>query len=385
MPLDDDDDDDDDEDKKDKKKKDKKKDKKSGGSSGGSSKSSSKKKKKSKKSGGSSSDASGSKGKHSSKKTGTPVAPPKINAVRPAAAAFKVLTVALDGSGQYKSIQAAVDASTEGTIIRVKAGVYDEQVQISQHYVTLQGDGMDRTIITSDKSQTAGYDIITSATVGVNGDGFVARDLTIRNTAGMAGQQAVALRVDSDQAAFHMIRVSGFQDSLFASTGRQYYKNCVIEGAVDFIFGNAAAIFQGTRLKVVASPYDTTIMASGRGLAASQTGLVLLNCIVESAAARVYLGRPWKEYSTMVYINTQLPKAVLPDGWMTWAGETWNGKPILAEWSSTGPGASPTRASWAKPGVVATRPNAYTPKVFIEAHLWVAQTGIPTGPVPIPT
>ncbi|CAI7826164.1 unnamed protein product [Closterium sp. NIES-54] len=286
--------------------------------------------------------------------------------------------VAADGSGDYKSIQDAVDAAGPGSTIRIKAGVYKEQIQVSTDRIKMIGAGIDQTVIVNDASQSGGYDIITSATVGVNADNFVAMSLTIRNSAGMAGQQAVALRVDSDQAAFYAVRISGFQDTLFASTGRQYYTNCFIDGAVDFVFGDAAVVIRNSQLKVQASQYDTTITASGRISKTSNTGIVIMDSRVVSFSPRAYLGRPWKTYAVSVYINTMLPNKIVADGWMTWAGETYGGKPFLAEVNSKGPGAQPSRVKWAKPGVTSAGDvSQYNPNSFIQLQSWIGATKIP--------
>ncbi|GJP75045.1 hypothetical protein CLOP_g5539 [Closterium sp. NIES-67] len=325
--------------------------------------------KKSKKgsSGGSSSN-SGGKGKKKGQKA-------KVGATQ----AINVV-VAADGSGDYKSIQDAVDAAGPGSTIRIRAGVYNEQVQVSTDRITMIGAGMDQTVITNDASQKTGYDIITSATVGVNADNFVAMSMTIRNTAGIDGQQAVALRVDSDQAAFYQLRISAFQDTLFASTGRQYYTRCFIDGAVDFVFGDAAVVIRNSQLKVQMSPYDTTITASGRLSKSSNTGIVVMDSRVVSFAPRVFLGRPWKDYATSVFINVWLTNKVVADGWMTWAGQTYGGKPFLAEVNSKGPGAQPSRVKWAKPGIASSSDvSQYNPNAFIQLNSWIGSTKIPVS------
>ncbi|KAJ6294503.1 hypothetical protein OIU76_022554 [Salix suchowensis] len=161
------------------------------------------------------------------------------------------LVVAQDGSGNYRTIKAALDAAAKrsGTrrfVIRIKSGVYSENLDIGKNLknIMLVGDGLRYTIITGSRSVGGGFTTFNSATVAVTGDGFIARGITFRNTAGPQNSQAVALRSGSDLSVFYRCGFEGYQDTLYVHSQRQFYKECYIYGTVDFIFGNAAVVLQ---------------------------------------------------------------------------------------------------------------------------------------------
>ncbi|KAJ7109533.1 hypothetical protein O6H91_Y571600 [Diphasiastrum complanatum] len=194
--------------------------------------------------------------------------------------------VSQDSSGAFNSIQDAVDKAPDNSrsiyVIHIREGTYHEIIRIPQCKTRLMflGDGIGKTIITGDLSvQQPGINTMDSATIVVSGAEFIAQDLTIQNTAGPEAYQAVALRVDSDRSAFHRVAVLGYQDSLYAHTLRQFYRDCLIEGTIDFIFGNSAAIFQNCSIRVRVGRQgvaDSTVTAHGRTDPAQTTGLVFL-------------------------------------------------------------------------------------------------------------
>ncbi|GLJ10964.1 hypothetical protein SUGI_0138960 [Cryptomeria japonica] len=161
-----------------------------------------------------------------------------------------VVTVAKDGSGNYTTITDALNAATHKSatrlVIYVKAGVYAEYVSVAnnKYNIMLIGDGIDSTVITGNRSVVDGWTTFSSATLAITGKGFIARDLTIENTAGAVKLQAVALQVGADLSVFYRCSLKGYQDTLYAHSLRQFYRECEIYGTVDFIFGNAAVVFQ---------------------------------------------------------------------------------------------------------------------------------------------
>ncbi|KAJ6737324.1 PECTINESTERASE [Salix viminalis] len=193
------------------------------------------------------------------------------------------------GSGCYKTVQEAVDTAPDNEwgsryVISIKEGVYDEivRVPLEKKNVVFLGDGMGRTVITG--SLTVGQPGISTyntATVGVLGDGFMARGLTIQNTAGAPTQQAVAFRSDGDLSIIENCEFLGNQDTLYAHSLRQFYKSCRIEGNVDFIFGNSAAIFQDCQILIRPRQENpekgekNAVTAHGRTDPAQSTGLRL--------------------------------------------------------------------------------------------------------------
>ncbi|KAJ7524901.1 hypothetical protein O6H91_17G027000 [Diphasiastrum complanatum] len=193
--------------------------------------------------------------------------------------------------------------------------------------------------------------------VAVTGNGFLARDITFRNTAGAAKHQAVALRVGADQAAFYKCSFEGYQDTLYTHSQRQFYRQCMIYGTVDYIFGNAAALFQDSTLlaRVPLAQQKNTYTAQGRTDPNQNTGLVFQGSVVDgdSNLRKViqnfptYLGRPWKEYSRTVFLKSYEGSVINPAGWLEWAGDFALKTLFYGEYQCTGPGSgSAQRFSW---------------------------------------
>ncbi|KAF2284385.1 hypothetical protein GH714_021337 [Hevea brasiliensis] len=258
------------------------------------------------------------------------------------------VTVCKDGSGGcYKTVQEAVDAAPDNQVskkfvVHIKAGVYNEIVRIplEKKNVVFLGDGMGKTVITG--SLTVGQPGISTyntATVAVLGDGFMASGITFQNAAGPPTHQAVAFRSDSDLSYIENCEFLGNQDTLYAHSLRQFYKSCRIQGNVDFIFGNSAAVFQDCQILV--SPRqvkpekgeNNAVTAHGRIDPAQPTGFVFQNCSINGTPEYMalynskpkvhknYLGRPWKEYSRVVYINCNFEALITAQGWLPWSGD----------------------------------------------------------------
>jgi len=273
----------------------------------------------------------------------------------------------------FPTIQNALDhhpfAGPGGRVyIEIAPGTYKERVIVTQNHqnITFVGTGAkpeDVVITNSLNAKVAGGTFFTE-TAEINGDGFEADNLTFENAAGNTGQ-AVAAAVRADRAVFKNVRFLGHQDTLFADYGRQYYLNCFITGGVDYIFGNAAAVFDHSELNSN-GPGSTT--AQSRTDPNQPTGYIILNSRITSsieqaapidpdapgakstAAAKrmIILGRPWRPYSRVVYINTSLPAEESPAGWNNWGNSANESTAWYAEFGSTGPGAnSSDRVKWA--------------------------------------
>nr|QIR83165.1 pectin methylesterase 7 [Cunninghamia lanceolata] len=299
--------------------------------------------------------------------------------------------VAQDGSRNYTTIADAVNGAPEKSkqryVIYVTAGVYYEKVEISKRKTNLMlvGDGMDSTIITGNQSVVDGTTTYRSATFAVKGRGFIARDISFENTAGPYKHQAVALRVGSDLSVFYRCRIDGFQDTLYAHSLRQFYRECEIYGTVDFIFGNAAAVLQSCKI-MARKPMEKqtiTITAQGRKEPNENTGISIHDCNVTAAPDFVpvptYLGRPWKEYSRVVFLQCYLDDIIEPQGWAQWNSSDFALNTLYyGEYMNYGPGADlPKRINWSGYHTLDTsQANKFTVAEFIRGNKWLPSTGI---------
>jgi pectinesterase len=265
-------------------------------------------------------------------------------------------TPAASGLIEYPTIQNALDHAPEpgptGRVtIRITPGTYNERLWIPQNRprITLLGLGTrpEDTVITSAHFAKDSGGTFFTETVEVNGESFAADNLTFANSAGNVGQ-AVAVSVLADRAIFKHCRFLGYQDTLFANYGRQYYLDSYIEGAVDYVFGNATAVFDHTEFHTTAPGYIT---AQSRLNPRGTTGFLILNSHLTFtpqaiAGKGVALGRPWRPHSRVIFLNTNIDAGLNPQGFVDWNKDTTMATAFYAEANSTGPGASPaTRAA----------------------------------------
>ncbi|MER7722950.1 pectinesterase family protein [Streptomyces sp. NPDC096323] len=290
------------------------------------------------------------------------------------AAAAKTLTVAKDGSGQYRTVQAAVNAvpagNTARTVIAIAPGTYRELVKIpsTKQNVTLQGTGPSRksTVIvynnasgTQKPDGSGTYGTGGSATVAAEADGFQARNLTIANDfdeaahQDMNGQQAVALRTAADKVFLDSIIAEGDQDTLLLDTaakdklGRVYMKNSYVVGNVDFVFGRASAVIDASVI-TLKKRWDGSSAGyiTAPSTAAGRKGFLINDSTFNGdvSAATFYLGRPWHAggdatLDPMTTVrDTTLSAAIRPAPWTDMSGFSWKGD-RFAEYRNDGPGA----------------------------------------------
>ncbi|XAR73186.1 Pectinesterase [Bertholletia excelsa] len=298
----------------------------------------------------------------------------------------------------HKTVQEAVDAAPDNLIadkrfvIRIQEGVYEETVRVplEKKNLAFLGDGMGKTVITGSlNGGQPGITTYNTATVGVLGDGFIASDLTIQNTAGPNAHQAVAFRSDSDLSIIVNCEFLSNQDTLYAHGLRQFYKSCRIEGNVDFIFGNSASFFQDCIILVRPRQLkpekgeNNAVTAHGRTDPAQSTGFVFHNCLVNGTedymvlyrrkpqAHRNFLGRPWKEYSRTVFIQCTLEAIIKPLGWLPWRGEFALKTLFYGEFDNSGPGANLSgRVPWSNQ-ILAEHVYMYSVQNFIQGDEWI--------------
>ncbi|EPS59322.1 pectinesterase, partial [Genlisea aurea] len=303
--------------------------------------------------------------------------------------------VALDGSGQYKSINAAINAAPSKNarpfVIHVKAGLYREYVEVPKHKtnIVILGDGATRTRITGRKNLAGGVKTFATATFAVNADDFTAKDIGIENTAGPEGHQAVALRVTGDRAVLYNLNIDGFQDTLYAHAHRQFYRNCRISGTIDFVFGNALSIFQNCQF-IVRKPMANQacmVTAQGRDQRNSNGAIVIQNGEIRAEQAfinakpkvQAYLGRPWKQFSTTIIMSSYIGGSISPQGWAPWAGSFALDTCYYAEYRNRGPGSNTSqRVKWK--GIKHIDPQTaarYAPGKAYGDDQWIRRAGVP--------
>ena len=269
--------------------------------------------------------------------------------------------VAADGSGKFKTIQAAIDAAPQITesgsspfVIFVKPGTYEELIYIQREkrFVVLVGEDPARTTIRFGlygpmKNQDgAPIGTFRTPTVQIDADDFTVANLTIENSAGPKGQ-ALALRVDGDRVAFGNCRFIGWQDTVFLNRGRQYFQDCQITGATDFIFGGATAFFDHCQIHIAGNGY----IAAPSTPDFQNYGFVFDRCSIssEKADVKTFLARPWRAHGQAVFMNCEMSDVVRPRGWDNWRSPQREKTARFAEFNSSGPGGSSDhRAPWAK-------------------------------------
>lgn len=298
------------------------------------------------------------------------------------------LVVAKDGSGNYDNIQDAVNAirdyKPEGRQrILVKKGVYEEKVIIPSYKtnISLIGEDRDSTIIVwhdhagmrtksgwptfnisdernAQSAATSKYGrkigTFQTYTLRVDGPGFECENMTVsndamtywnkhwlsdrQNNAGVG--QAVAVHVEGDRVVFRNCRLLGFQDTVFTGNddSRQIYYNCYIEGTVDFIFGPATCWFEGCELHAISNGYLTAASTPGN----HPFGYVFYRCKVtaDPNVTSEWLGRPWRNYASVIFRECELPAVINPKGWHNWGDPAREKTARYYEHKCKGPGAA---------------------------------------------
>lgn len=271
------------------------------------------------------------------------------------------IVVAQDGTGQYRTVQAAFDAvplsNKKRVTIYIKNGIYPEKLHLdsSKNFVTLIGEDKFKTILTyndhtgkvSPKGDT--INTHTSESFLVKANDFKAENLTFQNNAGFSAGQAVAVQVAGDRAIFRNCRFLGFQDVLFTSNpaSQQYYEHCYIEGTTDFIFGSSTVWFQQCHIHSKKNSHVTAASTPKE----SAFGYVFNDCVLtaDTVLKNVSLGRPWRPYSSVAYLNTYIDRHIIAKGWDNWRNPENEKTARYAEYNNYGPGArTDKRAGWAR-------------------------------------
>ncbi|KAG0478536.1 hypothetical protein HPP92_013255 [Vanilla planifolia] len=277
-----------------------------------------------------------------------------------------VVVVSPDGSGNFTTITDAVASAPNNSaagdgyyLIFVTTGLYQEYVSIPKNkkFIMMIGDGINQTVVTGNRSVVDGWTTFNSATFAVVGEGFVAMNMTFRNTAGAAKHQAVAVRNGADLSTFYLCSFEGFQDTLYTHSMRQFYRECDVYGTVDYIFGNALVVFQNCNIysRLPMRGQQNTVTAQGRTDPNQNTGtsiqgsnfLAAADLAADSGGTQTFLGRPWKMYSRTVVMQSFLDGLINPAGWLPWDGDFALATLYYAEYNNTGPGSGTgDRVTW---------------------------------------
>jgi pectinesterase len=267
--------------------------------------------------------------------------------------------VAADGSGDFRTVQEAFDAvplnNEKPMTIFVRNGVYKGKLHLiaGKTRVKLVGESQEGAIITYDdhsgRITSAGITIntATSYTLKIDADDFTAEQITIQNNAGFTAGQAVSVMVNGDRCRFIDCRITGFQDTLFLSSGKSrcYFSKCFIDGTTDFIFGDATALFENC---TIVSKKNSHITAASTPLTNS-FGFVFKHCRFTAAdsVSKVTLGRPWKPFASVTYFRCYLGDHIIPAGWDNWRNPENEKTARYAEFENYGPGAKrSSRVPW---------------------------------------
>lgn len=285
----------------------------------------------------------------------------------------RTFTVAADGSGDFKTVQEAVAAAPEKsearTIIRIKPGEYMGPFVIGKEKTNLSligDDAKTTTLFWPHNVKGPKYDPKEGFNAGllVKGDGFRAEKLTIANTSGEWGQ-GLAAKIDGDKATFVDCRFLGWQDTLMTNNGRHYFKNCYLEGRVDFIYGSGTAVFDHCHIHSKNGGYITAASTPQE----KPFGFVFLDCTLtgddtpwnpattnpattqpmSKPNKPAYFGRPWRSYAAVAFIRCDVGDHIRPEGWHNWGKSANEQTARYSEYKNTGSGAATDkRVGWTK-------------------------------------
>ncbi|WCJ26905.1 Plant invertase/pectin methylesterase inhibitor superfamily [Euphorbia peplus] len=309
------------------------------------------------------------------------------------------VVVAKDGSGDFETIGKAMKKIPENNnktfVVHVKKGTYDEYLVFNQTMtkVLLVGDGFNETRITGNKSFADGINTFHTATVVVHGENFMAKNIGFENTAGAMKHAAVALRVSADYAIFSNCSMDGYQHTLHAHAKRQFYRDCTISGTVDIIAGDAKAVFQNCTFLIRKPLQDQmcTLTAQNRKIKREPTAIVIHNSTITAHPelvpfkknVNVFLGRPAKEYSRTVVMQSYIDDVIHPQGWTAWSGNFGQKTCWFAEYNNTGPGAKmDQRVKWdgVKTNITEAIATEFSTEKFLHPTSWIKPSGVPFTP-----
>jgi len=270
------------------------------------------------------------------------------------------IVVAPDGTGQFTTIQSAIDSipdhNAEWRLILIKPGTYRERLVINERktFIILRGEDKEvgRTLLTFNRyagmedPEAPGNKLGPngSETVVIQADNVIAENLTFENSSG-AVAPAVAMRAMGDKQVFRNCRFLGWQDTLWVDGKRAYFTNCYVEGRIDFVFGRGTAVFENCRIHAT----DGGCITASSTDPQSPFGLVFLKCKITCAEDRTFLGSPWDKGAATAFLECELGENLRREGWKEWRGNENHKTARFVEYRNTGPGADTSkRPAWTR-------------------------------------
>ncbi|CAK8544004.1 unnamed protein product [Lathyrus sativus] len=272
-----------------------------------------------------------------------------------AEAGARVIKVMQDGSGEFKTITDAINSIPTGNnkrvILNIGPGNYNEKIKIdrSRPFITLYGTPNNMPNLTFDGTAKK-YGTVDSATLIVESDYFVAANIAISNSSPRpdgktSGAQAVALRASGDKAAFYNCKIYGFQDTVCDDRHNHLFKDCLIQGTVDYIFGSGTSLYLKTELRTLGTKDVTVIVAEARTSPSEEAIYSFVHCDLTGTGTRTFLGRAWMSHPKVAFAYSTMSNVIEPEGWSNNMHPEYDKTILFGEYKNTGPGANPIKRS----------------------------------------
>ncbi|XP_020221848.1 putative pectinesterase 10 [Cajanus cajan] len=305
------------------------------------------------------------------------------------------ITVDQQGKGEFTTVQAAIDSimkfNNRWVKLHINAGTYTEKVEISEYKpcIFLEGAGKEVTTIRSSgyhststiKSSVKNRNENTGAIFVSFPPNVIVIGITFENSFNLMGSQPIqpapAAAIYGDKSVFLECGFKSYQDTLFDELGRHYFKNCYIQGEVDFIYGGGQSYYEACTINATQEKPSSTgfVTAQSRYSEKDTSGFVFRTGSV-TGSGEVNLGRAWGPYSRVIFYGTYFSSIVSPQGWNAWNYRGQESKLTYAEVDCTGPGANTTeRVQWRK-NLTNSQLNEFSLSSYINKDGWLSNLPI---------